>query len=203
MLDVSPSRERRAILSPDVRLAFAPSATYAQLLEQAQPRLWQRVATAVLVIAVAAPIIAVQRVTIGFVALTAVSWSFVVGIQATTGALVIASARTRRIRMPHALDLWFAAHVPYTLWLLTSAVVLGSLPSASADILIALAVVPSLWTAGIVSAFCRVVLGTTREGARLRAAAHFAIVWIIALEYVAWSAGGWFQITRTIARVFE
>jgi hypothetical protein len=46
----------------------------------------------------------------------------------------------------------------------------------------------------IVAAFCETVLGTSRAGARWRAAVHFHLVWAIGLSYVAWAAGGWFQV---------
>jgi len=105
--------------------------------------------------------------------------------------------------MPRALDLWFAGNVPYSLCLLTVAAVFASTPYASLDGLIALAIVPAAWTAVIVAAFCRHVLGTSRAGARWRAMAHFVVTWAIAFELVALSAGGWFQIVRSIARFFE
>ena len=191
------------LFSTEAMLAFAPGVTFATLLADPRPLLWRRAGMAVLVVATAIPIMAVQRVTIGLAVVTALSWSFVLVIQAVVGAGLIASARSRRIAMTRALDLWFAGHLPYSLWILAVTASLANLPAGSPDLLIASAVVPATWTAVIVAAFCRVVLGTTHAGARWRAAFHFVVVWAITLEYVAWSAGGWFQITDSIARVFE
>ena len=156
-----------------------------------------------LIIGTAVPIMAVQRVTLGLLLASTISFSFVVAIQIAVGATLIASAPSRRLSMSRALDLWFAGHAPYSIWLLTVAAVFAALPWASLDALIALAVLPAAWTAAIVAAFCRNVLGTSRPGARWCAVAHFAVMWAIALELVALSAGGWFQITRVVTSLFS
>ena len=96
--------------------------------------------------------------------------------------------------MSGALNLWFAAHLPYTLWMLAVSVLMAISRHASAELLIASAIVPAAWTFVLVSAFCRVVLQTGRAGARWRAIAHQLLIWTIALSYVAWAAGGWFQV---------
>jgi hypothetical protein len=155
------------------------------------------------VIATAVPIMAVQRMTVALFASAIASFGFVILIQMMVAAGIIASAPMRRVSMPLAIDLWFAGHVPYSLWLLVVAAVFAGLPWASLDGLVALASLPAGWTAVIVAAFCRHVLGTSRAGARWRAATHFLVVWAIALELMALSAGGWFQITGVVTRVFE
>jgi hypothetical protein len=156
-----------------------------------------------LVIGAAVPIMAVQRVTIGLLASATLSFLFVIAIQLAVGALLIASAASRRVGMSRALDLWFAAHVPYSLWLLVAAAAIAAMPSAGLDGLIAVAIIPAAWTAVIVAAFCRNVLGTTKAGARWRATAHFLAMWLIALQLVALSAGGWFQVYGPIVRMFQ
>jgi hypothetical protein len=186
------------ILSTDVRLALAPDATYRRLLADEGAVSWARMlrrpALVLLVIATAVPIMAIQRVTLGLVITAALSWSFVVAIQFLAGAVVIASAPTRRIEIRRALDLWFAGHLPYSVWLLLAAAVMGSARAGSVTIFIASALIPCLWTAAIVAAFCQTVLRTSRAGARSRAAVHVLVVWAIGLSYVAWAAGGWFQL---------
>jgi hypothetical protein len=167
-----------------------------------------------LVIGTAVPIMAVQRVTLGLLVSSALSFSFVVAIQMAVGAAIVATgggrpsgrpfnAASHRTSLPRALDLWFAGHVPYSLWLLTVAAVFASMPAASMDLLIALAVIPAIWTAVIVAAFCRRVLGTSRAGARWRAAVHFLVIWTIGFQLVALSAGGWFQVYGPIVRMFQ
>jgi hypothetical protein len=163
----------------------------------------RRPAVVALVIGTAVPVMAVQRVTLGLVAASTMSFSFVVAIQIAVGAAVIASAPSRRLTMARALDLWFAGHLPYSVWLLTAAAVFAGLPAASMDLLIVSAVIPAAWTAVIVAAFCRQMLGTSRAGARWRAAVHFVVIWAIGFELVALSAGGWFQITRAVTGMFR
>jgi hypothetical protein len=184
--------------STEFRVAVAPDATFRQLrASQATApgwRLLRRPAMVILVIAVLAPIMAVQRVTIGLVATAAVSWCFVVGIQTIVALCVIASAPTSRVRMAQAIDLWFAGHLPYSLWMLVAFTWMGAAMSGPLRLLIASAIVPAAWTAFIVATFCRTVLDTSASGARWRSAAHFVGVWTIALTYIAWAAGGWFQL---------
>jgi hypothetical protein len=196
----------RNALSTDALIAFAPDTIYRALVAHDEHvsvwRMLRRPLVVLIVIATAVPIMAVQRITLGLFASSIASFGFVVLIQLVVGTAVIASARSRRTSLPRALDLWFAGHVPYSLWLLTTAAVFAVAPWSSLDLLIALAVVPAAWTAVIAAAFCRHVLGSSREGGRWRATAHFIAMWAIALELVALSAGGWFQITRAVTAPF-
>ena len=190
------------MLATEVHIALSPDSTYRALVTDdervAAWRMLRRPLVVLIVIATAVPIMAVQRITLGLLASSIASFGFVVLIQMVVGAALIASARSRRAALPRALDLWFAGHVPYSLWLLTVAAAFSVAPWASLDLFIALAAIPAAWTAVIVAAFCRQVLGSSTAGARWRAAAHFIVMWAIALELVALSAGGWFQITRAV-----
>ena len=198
MVRIAAGAEAGNVFSSEVRVALAPDATYRRLLTgEVQVTWWRmlgRPAMVLLVIGTSVSIMAVQRVTLGLVATAALSWSFVVAIQGLVGAGMIASAPARRVGVLRALDLWFAGYLPYSLWMLTSFAWMGSSTSAPLEILVCSAIAPAAWTALIVSAFCRTVLDTTPSGARRRAAAHQVIVWAIGLTYVAWSAGGWFQL---------
>jgi hypothetical protein len=147
-----------------------------------------------LVIAVMVPIAAVQRVTIGLVATAALSWSFAIVVQALAAAAVIASAPRRQLRIAAALDLWFAGHLAYSLWILVALGWISTSYSASIELVILSAIVPAIWTMSVVAAFCRTVLLTTPAGARWRTAAHFVAIWGFTLSYIAWVAGGWFQV---------
>ena len=200
------------MLAPDVHVALAPDRYYKQLVAaDEQIDLWRmlrRPLIVALVIGTAVPIMAVQRVTLGLLISSTLSFLFVVAIQIAVGALLIASTATGRGRpsgrpFARALDLWFAGHVPYSLWLLLAAAAIAAMPAAGLDGLIAVAVIPSAWTAVIVAAFCRNVLGTSTAGARWRAVAHFLAMWGIALQLVALTAGGWFQVWAPIARVLQ
>ena len=195
------------MVSIDVHVALAPGKTYRALMGTDErvslTRMLRRPALVALVIGTAVPIMAVQRTTAGLLVSSTLSFFFVVAIQILVGAALIASAASRRVNMPRAIDLWFAGHAPYSLWLLFAAALFAALPAAGLDALIALAVVPAVWTAVIVAAFCRHVLGTSPVGARWRAAAHFVVSWAVALELVALASGGWFQVWAPIARVVQ
>ena len=71
---------------------------------------------------------------------------------------------------------------PYSLRLLVAAAVIAAMPAAGLDGLIAVAIVPAAWTAVIVAAFCRHVLGTSKAGARWRATAHFLAMMVAGQE---------------------
>lgn len=193
----------RDMFSNELQIALAPDATFTRLLDvEAQVTWWQvlaRPAMVILVIGIAVPIMSVQRVTLALVATSALSWSFVLAIQLLAGAAVIASAPARRAGVLRALDLWFAGHLPYSLWLLIVAA-WGGLTWASLVFLVLTAVVPAVWTTIIVSAFCRTVLNATPSGARWRAVAHLMVVGAITLNFIAWSAGGWFNVVGFVWR---
>lgn len=204
--DLREVRPKQGAFSAEVRIAFAPDKTYRELVADYENvgvwRMLRRPLIVLVVIATAVPIMAVQRITLALFAWSIASFGFVVLIQMAIGAGIIASAPSRRVSMSRALDLWFTGHVPYSLWLLAVAAVFAALPWASLDALIAFAIIPAAWTALIVAAFCRHILGTSRAAARWRASVHFVLIWAIALELVAVSAGGWFQITRAVKGVF-
>jgi hypothetical protein len=182
--------------SRELQLALAPTAMYQRLLTS-EPvhgwRVFRHPAIVLLVVAVMVPIAAVQRVTVGLVATAAVSWSFVLVVQAAAAVLVVASAPRRRVTVATALDLWFAGHLPYSLWTLIALTCMATFP-VSVELIIASAIVPAIWTMVVVSAFCRTVLLTTPAGARWRTAAHFVAIWGFTFSYIAWVAGGWFQV---------
>src|SRR6185369_14248191 len=182
------------VWSDEANVCVAPEPAYERLLAEATamtpPRALLRPAVILLVISMLVPIMAVQRVTIGLAITAALSWSFVVAIQWLVGSLVVLSAPARRAGFWRALDLWFAGHLPYSLWMLLFFSAMANTRSASVGLVILTAVVPTAWTAVIVAAFCRTVLGTSAPAARSRAAVHLVGIWIIGAAYVIWAAGG-------------
>lgn len=184
------------MFSTDVHVAFAPETTYRALIAQTTLPAWRallRPALVLLVLAVSLPITAVHNITLDLVLRSAVMFSVIVLLQLGIGAVVIASASARRVSFARALDLWFAGHLPYNLLILflpfVTAVPIG--PADSPHELMGLsAIAPLVWTPFIVAAFCRVVLGLTPSGARLRVILHMAMVFIVAAALVVWAAGG-------------
>jgi hypothetical protein len=195
------------LFSIDVSIALSPDQTFERLVANTATAhgrsLVARLSVILLTIAVVVPVMAVQRVTASLVATAAVSWSFVVAIQIAVALGVIVSSRARRIDLLHALDLWFAGHLPYSLWMLAVAALAASSRLVDPVFLFATALVPAAWTAWIVTAFCRTALGNSRSTARRRAAAHQAIVWVTALGYAALTSGGWYQVTGSVSRLLQ
>ena len=192
--------------STDVRLAFDPRRTYAELEEVRPAGGWRdalvRLAFTALLIGTVVPMAATARVTLRDVALATVSWSFVPVIQLIVGALIITSAPARRVRMPDAIALLFAGHVPWSLWLLTTSawIALAPAPALGFSWMVLSTLVPAVWTSKIISAFCRTVLHATPRGARMRVAAHQAITWTIVVAYISWAGAAWPRVLEIIGR---
>ncbi len=191
------------MLSSDARIAFRPEATYLELIARPAPPAWRALGRPLLVLAVIAiglPVAAAHDVTARLVLTTAAAWSPLVLIQAATGAALIASAPARRVGVVRALDLWFAAHLPYSFWILALPA-LAAVPIATPHELMAASLAaPLAWTAVIVAAYCRTVLGATPAGARQRAAVHLAVVIAIGSALVLWAAGGWAALVSYLLR---
>lgn len=181
------------MLSPDVRVAFRPEATYLELIRETTESPWRaavRPALVVLVIAVGVAVAAVHQVTLTLVLTTSAAWGAIVAVQIAIAAALIASAPTRRVDFVRALDLWFAGHVPYSMWILALPLV-TTVPVATPHELMGIAIlVPLVWTTFIATAFFRVVLGLSPAAARRRAAVHLALVLLVGGAVVVWAAGG-------------
>jgi hypothetical protein len=161
---------------------------------------FERPAFTALLIGALVAIASTGRVTLGLVSSVAVCWSFVPALQMLAGAIVIASCRSPHVRMARALDLLFAGHLPWSLWLLAVAAWATFVPFVSLAVLGLTMLVPAAWTTYIVFAFCRTVLGATTRGARLRTAIHQTIVWTLAGTYVFLSNGMWPRLLGAIGR---
>jgi hypothetical protein len=191
------------VLSTELRLALAPAATYRRLVAARADATWRAalapIVYSLLLIGSTVAIMATRRVTLGLVATVAASWSFVLFIQALAALALIASSRRRSVSLARAVELFFRGHAPWSLWMLAVAAVASTgSPRIGIEQVLATAVVPVLWTAIMVAAYCQTVLGTTQDGARLRATVHQAGIIGIILTYLAWAAGGWMRIAEAV-----
>ena len=188
-------------MNMDVRLAFAPDATYARLAQERTSgdagTLLGRIALAVAIIGTSVAVAATGRVSLELVASVGVSWSFALLVQALAAAAIIVPARSRRVTTLRAFELWFRAHLPWTLWLLLPPVIALAIGRQPPDtVLLVAALVPFVWTVFILRAFGRQVLGIRRIGAI--ATVHQVIVWGLALTYIAFAIGGWDRVLEEI-----
>lgn len=191
------------MLSTELRLALAPAATYRRLVETRADTTWRAALTPILfsllVIGCIVAIMAARRVTLGLVTTVAASWSFALLIQALAALALVASSRRRSVSVARAFQLFFRGHAPWSLWMLAvAAVACLDTPVIGLEQVLATAVVPIIWTAIMVTAYCQAVLGTTPDGARLRATVHQTCIIAIILAYIAWAAGGWMRMVEAV-----
>ena len=185
---------RSRMFSTDVRLALAPSATYRELISQNIPVRWWRAlarpALALLLIAVVVPMMVTNAITARLVLSSAIAWGLVVAIQLAIAAVLVAPARARDVGFWRALDLWFAGHVPYSLWILLLPLLTNSLAVPPHDVMGLSFLAPLAWTSVITNAFFQTVLGMDASTARRRTTLHLVVVVIIVSVFGLWAAGG-------------
>jgi hypothetical protein len=189
--------------SAEVRVMLAPVSAY-RALAGAVPRVrWPRAlarpAIVALIIGSATVSASTARVTPGLVLDGAICWSFVPVLQIATAIALIGSVRGRTIEVPRAVDLLFAGHGPWSMWVLGVAV-LQLTRTGSVNLILASTLVPAAWTAIIVFGFCVSVLETTRGGAFMRTAAHQMVTWIILASYVFAATQLWPRIIGSFER---
>ena len=168
-------------MSPELGLLFSPRDTYARLARA--PRqgtivtALRRPLLVALVFGVTTAMSTTGRVTPSLLLSTTLCWSFVVVLQAVIATALIAAPARRTVGLPRALDLFFAGHAPWSLWMLAAAAWAPSPIGRPVWPLLAAAAVPLLLTPRIVKAFFQEVLEMDPRHAFARAAAQQAISW--------------------------
>jgi hypothetical protein len=99
-----------------------------------------------------------------------------------TGSILIGMVPDRPVTFPRALELLFAAHGPWSLWLVTMGVQQSAFPDQ--NLVLASSLIPGTWTAWMLSAYGREVLGLTPAGSRARVLAHQAATVFLILLYM-------------------
>lgn len=188
-------------MTPDVELALSPALTYERLTRARASgdavAVAGRLALALLLIGTSVAVSATGRVSLELVVTIGLSWSVAVAVQVVAAAAVILPARARAVPAGRAFELWCQAHVPWSLWFLVSPVVLAltgfRIPNT---ILVAIALVPLVWTGVLLHAFARRVLRSPHPA--VLTAVHQSIVWGLALCYAAFAFGGWDRVLDEI-----
>jgi hypothetical protein len=183
----------------DLRLAVTPSRAYRSLLAGDQATTWgralERPALVALLVGATATIASTGRVTPALLLSTTLSWSWVVLVQMAIAVVMTRPLPAGRVvSAARAIELWFAGHVPWTVWLLAVAPLLRLAPDLDVEQLLVSMLLPMAWTAPIAAAFSRTVLERSAVESWARAFVHHAAVVLIILSYVAWAAGGWFRL---------
>ena len=168
-------------MTPELRLMAAPARTYAALARQPSPvgplTALRRPLLAAVVLGMAMAFAPTRHLTPVLVARTTIAWSFVIGIQILIALPLIAGPARRTVGIARALDLLFASHAPWSLWLLFAAVLPAPLGRPPRLVLPLLALAPLVMTARALAAFFREVLQLGPRRAALRTVLHQAITW--------------------------
>ena len=168
-------------MSPEVRLMIAPGETYA-MLARARGRgslltAVRRPALVALVLGVSVAMAATRQVTPALLVSTILCWLFVVLLQGGIALALVAGPARRTVGLARALDLYFAGHAPWSLWLLAVAAYGPSPLGWPAWPMAIAAAVPLVLTPRIVVAFFREVLELDPRQAFARAAAQQILTW--------------------------
>jgi hypothetical protein len=191
-------------LPPDVRLALAPFATYSQLVAEPQQGRWlrtlERLALVAIIVGVSVTLSSARTAPLDLVLTGLLVWSFVPLLQLVAAIALCAIPRARSLSLARSIELLFIGHLPWSLWILLMSI-FGLTPISlpqSAQLLTLL--IPGAWTALIVIAFCRTVLGCTPRGARVLTAGHQAVTWTLFFAYVFLTSGIWPRVVAVVGR---
>jgi hypothetical protein len=169
-------------MSTELGLLVSPGQTYAVLARTSGRATvmtaLRRPLLIAVVLGVSTAMGATGRVTPALVLSTTLCWSFVVVLQAAIALMLIAGPARRTVGLSRALDLFFAGHAPWSLWLLAAAAWLPPPFGLPLTPLLVAAGVPFLLTPRIVNAFFREVLEMDPRHAFARTAAQQAITWV-------------------------
>ena len=189
----------------DLRLAIAPLATYRQLVADPEPGSWwrtiERLALVALIVGLCVTLSSARTVPLGLVLMGVLIWSFVPLLQMLAAIALSTIPSSRPVSLARALELLFIGHLPWSLWILIVSGLEGFTSKAFPQSLELLSLlIPAVWTAVIVSAFCRVVLGCTSAVARRLTAGHQAVTWTLFMTYVFLTSGLWPRIVALVGR---
>jgi hypothetical protein len=177
-------------LVPDFGVLIAPGKTYRQLAADEATTGWagvlQRCAVGMLVLGTVISLVSTGTATLWTVASAASYWLIVPLIQLALALLLVITAPERRVSTARCVELMWVGHLPWTLWLLTVAILLV-LNAGVTLVMAAAALIAAAWRGVIVCALCREVLGASPRNALIRAALHQAAALGIIFLYAGWA----------------
>lgn len=178
-------------MSSELRLIIAPRDTYARLA-RVPPAIGplgalRRPLVAAIALGVSVAIAATGHVTPWLVLSATVCWTLALAIQAAIAIALIAGPARRTVGLPRAFDLFFASHVPWSLWFLAAAA-WGPHPlGRPMTPLLVAALVPLILTPRMIAAFFREVLEMDPRDARARTVAHQTVTWLAFIALAGWA----------------
>lgn len=129
---------------------------------------------------------ATGRITWSLLVSGTLVWSVVPIVQLFTGLLLVRGTKVSRRR---ALESYFSAHQPWSLWLLGVAAALLAVPNQGGSILYLAAtfVIPAVVNIRLLLACCRRDLGLSRSAARSRVLVHQLVTAVVLVVYGAYA----------------
>ena len=168
-------------MTPELRLIVHPTATYAALasapVRLGPVTMLRRPLIAAIVLGCAVAMAGTRHVTPMLVLSTTTCWVVLIAAQFVIALGVFGRAASRSVGVARAIDLFFASHVPWSLWMLgvvAWAPTPGGRPFTPA---LMAALVPMVLTPRMIAAFCRNVLRMDRRQAIARTATHQFLTW--------------------------
>jgi hypothetical protein len=191
--------------STAARVAIWPNETYTELIHENRSASWWRALVVPLVTAVtigaSTTITATGVASLVSIGIGALSWSFVPVIQLANGLLLCRRPPRGPTDRARAIELFFQAHLPWSLWMIGVALVLLWRPQESMAIesLLQTTAVPIAWTGVIVRSFCVTVLGCSPGQASWRALVYLGITLAVMFMYLFLAVGLWPRIVGALS----
>jgi hypothetical protein len=172
-------------VSPELQLIVTPRDTYARLARSRSRGgaliALRRPALLAVVIGAAIALGATGHVTPRLLLSTTLCWTLLVVLQVAIAVALIAGPARRTVGLSRALDLFFASHAPWSVWLFAAAAWSPSVIGRPLMPLLISAVLPLALTVRIIAAYFREVLELDPRHARLRTIVQQAATWGIPL----------------------
>jgi hypothetical protein len=178
-------------VSPELGLILSPRQTYAALARAGARISWltalRRPLLVALVFGAAIALAATHSVAPALVASTTLSWSYVVVLQLAIALPLLSGPARRTVGLARAVDLFFAGHAPWSIYVLLVAAWGLTPPTWPFWPMGVAAIVPAVLTARIVRAFFEEVLALDAPAARRRTIVQQGITWTIFVA-INWAA---------------
>ena len=168
-------------MTAELQLIATPAATYASLARSpiriGAWRALRRPLIVTLVLGATLAMAATREAPAALLLSTTLSWAVLVVFQVLIALALIRKPARATVGIPRALDLFFASHAPWSLWLL-AAVAWAPLPGGRPLTPVLVAAVLALGlTARMIAAYFQHVLALDRRAAVRRTLLHQALTW--------------------------
>ncbi|HEX6463480.1 MAG TPA: hypothetical protein VFZ98_03460 [Vicinamibacterales bacterium] len=190
-------------MSAELRLILKPDATYAALAARPMSigaiRALRRPVLVAVVLGTSMALSSTRHATPALVLSTTLLWSAVVVAQVVIALAVIGTTQLEAVGRPRALDLFFASHAPWSLWLLAAAAWAPSALGRPGMPVWITAVAAIALTPRMIAAFFRQVLKMDRHRAAMRTLVHQTLTWGLFVAFYGAAVALWPRILHLLS----